>query len=582
MSKRIHTVLIANRGEIAVRIAHACRDYGIRSAAVYTDVDLNALHVRTADAAFGLGDGSAQQYLNIDALLDAARRAGADAVHPGYGFLSESAAFAQAVINAGMVWIGPAPDVIARLGDKVQARHIARQVGAPLIAGTPTPVKDVEEVHAFVRTHGLPVIIKAAYGGGGRGMKVVEDAASLDALYASAVREATAAFGRGECFVEQYLQRPRHIEVQILGDTHGHVVVVGTRDCSVQRRHQKLIEEAPAPFLTDAQHQAVCQAAQAICTAAGYTSAGTVEFLLGENGTLSFLEVNTRLQVEHPVTEETTGVDLVLEQLRVADGLPLSLSETPVPQGHALEFRINAEDVGRGFLPTPGTISTFAAPAGPGVRLDTGVQTGCVVSSAFDSLMAKLVVTGATRAQALARARRALAAFHIEGVASVLSFHCSVLAHPDFNGETRLGVHTRWVETDFEHTITPAPRVLPPADLPLQRTVIELDGRRVILGLPPTLLHTLGTAIPGNPPADGTQAAPADAQQVLAPITGSLQAWHVTQGDVVEEGQQIAVMHAMKMEVAVTAHRAGVIQQLVPTGASYAADTALATIIASS
>ncbi|WP_017760592.1 acetyl-CoA carboxylase biotin carboxylase subunit, partial [Pseudacidovorax intermedius] len=400
-------VLIANRGEIAVRIARACADYGVQSVAVYADADIDALHVRVADEAYGLdGQRPADTYLHIDKLLAIARRSGADAVHPGYGFLSENAAFAQAVIDAGLTWIGPLPAAIARLGDKVEARKIALKVGAPLVQGTPDPVKSAEEVEAFARTHGLPIIIKAAFGGGGRGMKIAWRMDEVAELYESAVREAVTAFGRGECFVEQFLDRPRHIEAQVIADTHGHVLVLGTRDCSLQRRNQKLVEEAPAPFISEAQRERIHQAARDICAEAGYVGAGTVEFLLSNTGAISFLEVNTRLQVEHPVTEETCGLDLVVEQLRVADGLPLTLRETPVPRGHAIEFRINAEDVGRGFLPAPGPVTLFEPPAGPGVRVDAGVYSGAVVLGSFDSLMAKLIVTGATREQALARARR--------------------------------------------------------------------------------------------------------------------------------------------------------------------------------
>ncbi len=408
-------VLIANRGEIAVRIARACADHGVQSVAVYADADLDALHVRMADDAYGLeGDRPADTYLNIAKLLAVAARSGADAVHPGYGFLSESAAFAQAVIDAGLTWVGPSPAAIARLGDKVQARKLAMKVGAPLVAGTADPVQSAAEVLAFAEQHGLPVAIKAAFGGGGRGIKVAWRMDEVEGLYESAVREAVTAFGRGECYVEQFLDRPRHVEAQVLGDTHGNVVVLGTRDCSLQRRNQKLVEEAPAPFLTDAQRERIHQSARDICAEAGYTGAGTVEFMLSASGAISFLEVNTRLQVEHPVTEETTGIDLVVEQLRIAEGLPLSVTETPAPRGHAFEFRINAEDVGRGFLPTPGPVKVFDVPSGPGVRIDTGVVAGSTVPGTFDSLMAKLIVTGATREQAVVRARRALKEFRIE------------------------------------------------------------------------------------------------------------------------------------------------------------------------
>ncbi len=570
-------VLIANRGEIAVRIARACADYGVASVAVYADADIDALHVRMADEAHGLaGQRPADTYLNIEKLLAVARRSGADAVHPGYGFLSENAGFAQAVIDAGLTWIGPPPSAIARLGDKVEARKIALKVGAPLVAGTPEPVKDAAEVAAFAERHGLPIIIKAAFGGGGRGMKIAWQMEEVAELYASAVREAVSAFGRGECFVEQFLDRPRHIEAQVIADRHGQVVVLGTRDCSLQRRNQKLVEEAPAPFLSEAQRERIHAAARDICAEAGYVGAGTVEFLLSENGAISFLEVNTRLQVEHPVTEETCGLDLVVEQLRVADGLPLSVRETPVPRGHAFEFRINAEDVGRGFLPAPGPVHVFEPPAGPGVRVDSGVASGSVVPGSFDSLMAKLIVTGATRAQAIARARRALAEFRIEGVATVLPFHREVMQHPDFIGEQGFQVHTRWIETDFAHTLA-ALRAEPEPDLSLQRTAIEIDGRRVVLGLPAQLLRGLSSAAASSEaPAPAPETA--DPGAVAAPIAGIMQAWTVEEGEHVVQGQTIAVMEAMKMEMQVHAHRAGRIEGLAVAGSQVAAQAAIARI----
>ena len=569
-------VLIANRGEIAVRIARACADYGVRSVAVYADADIDALHVQRADEAWGLGgDRPADTYLHIAKLLDVARRSGADAVHPGYGFLSENAAFAQAVLDAELTWIGPPPAVIARLGDKVQARQLALEVGAPLVAGTPGPVKDADEVLAFAQQHGLPIAIKAAFGGGGRGIKVAHAMEEVAELYASAVREAVAAFGRGECFVEQFLDRPRHVEAQVIADTHGQVLVLGTRDCSLQRRNQKLVEESPAPFLTDAQRERIHAAARAICAHAGYVGAGTVEFLLSAGGAISFLEVNTRLQVEHPVTEETTGLDLVVEQLRVADGLPLSLSATPAPRGHAIELRINAEDIGRGFLPHPGRITRFDAPGGPGVRLDTGVQGGSLVHGNFDSLMAKLVVTGATRAQAIARARRALSEFRIEGVASVLPFHESVLAHPDFAGD-EFCVHTRWIETDWVPTLAASPRPAPPEQVALQRMTVEIDGRRVQLGLPPALLLGLSTGGAAAGPAAAPPAACVPG--VAAPVSGTLQAWQVKDGDAVAEGQPVAVMEAMKMEMQVLAHRSGRIALLAAPASYHEAGAAIAQI----
>jgi len=554
-------VLIANRGEIAVRIARACADYGVKSVAVYANADIDALHARTADEAYGLdGDQPADSYLHIGKLMAIARKSGADAVHPGYGFLSESEAFARAVLDAGLIWIGPRPETIAQLGDKVEARKIALKVGAPLVVGTPGPVQNADEVLVFAQQHGLPIIIKAAFGGGGRGMKIAWRMDEVAELYASAVREAVTAFGRGECFVEQFLDKPRHIEAQVLADTHGHVVVMGTRDCSLQRRNQKLVEEAPAPFITEEQRARIHNAARAICAEAGYVGAGTVEFLLSDNGqaggAISFLEVNTRLQVEHTVTEETTGVDLVIEQLRVADGLPLSVTETPVPRAHSIEFRINAEDVGRGFLPTPGPVLKFVPPSGPGVRLDSGVESGSVIPGSFDSMMAKLIVTGATREQALARARRALREFQIEGVASVLPFHKAVIAHPDFVGQNGFKVHTRWIESGFGEPLAAAVRAEPLPDTSLVRTAIEMDGRRVQLGLPAVLLQGLAAGAGG---AVSVSSAPeaVDAAAVQSPIAGNLHAWKVADGDAVQEGDVIAVMEAMKMEMQVSAHCSG-------------------------
>ncbi|QEN91336.1 ATP-grasp domain-containing protein [Labrys sp. KNU-23] len=570
-------VLIANRGEIAVRVIRACADYGVASVAVYADADIDALHARMADEAYGLqGDKPAETYLDIDKLIAIARRSGADAVHPGYGFLSERAGFAQAVIDAGLTWIGPPPAAIEQLGDKVRARKLALAVGAPLVAGTADPVGGPDEVLAFAEEHGLPIAIKAAFGGGGRGLKVAWRIDEVAELYDSAVREAVTAFGRGECFVEQYLDRPRHIEAQVIADSHGNVVVLGTRDCSLQRRNQKLVEEAPAPFLSDEQRARIHQAARDICTTAGYVSAGTVEFLLSASGAISFLEVNTRLQVEHPVTEETAGIDLVVEQLRVADGHPLSISETPAPRGHALEFRINAEDVGRGFLPTPGLITAFEPPSGPGIRLDTGVTTGSTIPGSFDSLMAKLIVTGATRSEAIARARRALAEFRIEGVASVLPFHRTVIGHTDFTGDRDFKVHTRWIETDFAATLAAATRPEPLPAATLLRTAVEIDGRRVTLGLPPALLGGL-QAVPAAAPAVATKAeAPPDA--VVAPMAGTLRSWQVEDGSEVAEGDVVAVMEAMKMEMQVKAHRTGKLAQKIEAGATVTAGMMMARI----
>ncbi len=549
-------VLIANRGEIAVRIIRACRDYGLESVAVYADPDMDALFVQLADEAYGL-DGSrpAETYLDIDKLIAIAKRSGADAVHPGYGFLSERAEFARAVQEVGLTWIGPDPHVIEALGDKVEARRIATSVGAPLVAGSDGPAETAAEVIAFAEQHGLPVAIKAAHGGGGRGLKVAWKMEEIAELYQSAVREAKAAFGRGECFLERFLDRPRHIEAQVLADKHGNVLVLGTRDCSLQRRNQKLVEEAPAPFLTDTQRHQIHDAAKRICAAAGYSGAGTVEFLLGVDGTISFLEVNTRLQVEHPVTEETTGIDLVVEQFRIAEGKALEVTETPAPRGHSIEFRINAEDPGRGFLPTPGQITVFDAPCGPGIRLDTGVVSGSTVPGTFDSLMAKLIVTGATRKQAIARARRALKEFQIEGVATVLSFDRAVLEHPDFSGEDGFKVHTRWIETDFAGALEAMARPEPIANGGLVRTHVEIDGRRHALGIPAVLLAGLGGLSSGTAAAGPAQTR--DEDSISAPIAGTLQAFKVEDGAMVEAGKLIAVMEAMKMETQVMAARAG-------------------------
>ncbi|TPP04619.1 acetyl/propionyl/methylcrotonyl-CoA carboxylase subunit alpha [Rhizobium glycinendophyticum] len=549
-------VLIANRGEIAVRIIRACRDYGLKSVAVYADPDMDALFVQLADEAYGLGGSRpAETYLDMEKLIAVARSSGADAVHPGYGFLSERAEFARAVQDAGLTWIGPDPHVIEALGDKVEARRIATSVGAPLVAGSDGPVETAAEVIAFAEQHGLPVAIKAAHGGGGRGLKVAWKIEEVAELYESAVREAKAAFGRGECFLERFLDRPRHIEAQVLADRHGNVLVIGTRDCSLQRRNQKLVEEAPAPFLTDSQRKSIHDAAKRICAAAGYSGAGTVEFLLGIDGTISFLEVNTRLQVEHPVTEETTGIDLVVEQFRIAEGRALEVTETPLPRGHSIEFRINAEDPGRGFLPTPGQITLFEAPSGPGIRLDTGVVSGSTVPGTFDSLMAKLIVTGATREQAIARARRALHEFQIEGVATVLPFDRAVIEHPDFTGTDGFKVHTRWIETDFAGALEAMARPEPVTGSQLIRTHIEIDGKRHEVGIPATLLAGLGGvsgANTGTPPMKAE-----DENNITAPIAGTLQAFKVEDGAMVEAGELVAVMEAMKMETQVTALKAG-------------------------
>ena len=549
-------VLIANRGEIAVRIIRACRDYDIGSVAVYADPDQDALFVRLADEAYGLeGVRPAETYLDIDKLITIAKRSGADAVHPGYGFLSERAEFAQAVIDAGLIWIGPDPDVIKILGDKVEARRIATSVGAPLVAGSDGPVSTSAEVIAFAEQHGLPVAIKAAHGGGGRGIKVAWKMEEIADLYESAVREATAAFGRGECFLERFLDRPRHIEAQVIADKHGNVVVLGTRDCSLQRRNQKLIEEAPAPFLTPEQRQKIHDSAKAICAAAGYSGAGTVEFLLGIDGTISFLEVNTRLQVEHPVTEETTGIDLVIEQFRVAEGQPLRIQQTPEPRGHSMEFRINAEDPGRGFLPTPGAITMFDPPSGPGIRLDSGVVTGSTIPGVFDSLMAKLIVTGVDRDQVLRRARRALKEFRIEGIATVLPFHRAAINTDDFIGADGFKVHTRWIETDFADMPDAMERPKPVDDASFTRTWLEIDGKRVAVGLPHLLLAGFGGA--GNGVLSTATATKPQVDGISAPVSGTLQSFKIADGDTISEGDLVAVMEAMKMETQVTAPKSG-------------------------
>ncbi|MDQ7777636.1 acetyl/propionyl/methylcrotonyl-CoA carboxylase subunit alpha [Paracoccus aminovorans] len=578
-TRPITRLLIANRGEIAVRVILACRDEGIRSVAVYADSDREALFVRMADEAHALvGEKPADTYLDAGKIIAIAQAAGADAIHPGYGFLSERAEFAQAVQDAGLIWIGPDPKVIEALGDKIEARRIAETVGAPLVAGTAGPVGTPAEALAFARQHGLPIAIKAAFGGGGRGMKVAWRLEEVEELFQSAIREALAAFGRGECFIEQFLDRPRHVEAQVLADKHGTVKVIGTRDCSLQRRNQKLVEEGPAPFLTDEQRARIHDSARAICAHAGYSGAGTVEYLLSANGTISFLEVNTRLQVEHPVTEETTGIDLVRAMIRVAQGARLADETVPEPRGHAIEFRINAEDPARGFLPTPGPVEVFDAPSGPGIRLDSGVAQGSVVPGSFDSLMAKLIVTGATRAEALARAARALREFCIEGVASVLPFHRAVVAAPDFRAEDGdFRVHTRWIETDFAaalaEAVAPHARVAPAPAAPLLRVAIEIDGKRHELGLPGNLLAQMpqGRATP--------QAAPeVDEALLTAPVPGTLTLWQVADGAAVEPGQVVAVIEAMKMETRVAAHRAGRLKRLADEGASLAFGAALARI----
>lgn len=589
---------MANRGEIAVRIARACRDAGLASVAVYADPDREALHVRVADEAYALdGARAAETYLDIAKLLDVARRSGADAVHPGYGFLSENAEFAQAVLDAGLVWVGPPPAAIRDLGDKVSARHIAQRAGAPLVAGTPDPVSGAAEVHAFVREHGLPVAIKAAFGGGGRGLKVARTSEEIDELYDSAVREAVAAFGRGECFVERYLDRPRHVETQCLADEHGTVVVVSTRDCSLQRRHQKLVEEAPAPFLTDAQRAQLVDASVAILREAGYVGAGTCEFLVAADGTISFLEVNTRLQVEHPVSEEISGIDLVREQLRIADGEPLGYDHVET-RGHSFEFRLNGEDPAAGFLPAPGRISTLRFPAGPGVRVDSGVVEGDTVSGAFDSMIAKLVVTGATRQQAAERARRALAELEIAGIPTVVPFHRAVMAEPAFvpaDPEQPFAVHTRWIETEFADRLpalagaraaTPAAPAEDGEPTELERVVVEVGGKRLEVVLPAALALRAGRGRAASGPrrtaprrTSGRPAAPSG-NALTSPMQGTIVKVAVGEGDTVAEGDLVVVLEAMKMEQPLLAHRAGTITSLsAGVGGMVAAGTAICEIV---
>lgn len=559
-------VLIANRGEIAVRIARACSDAGLRSVAVYSDPDADALHVQLADEAYALsGSSGAETYLDMAKLIGVARRAGADAVHPGYGFLSENADFAQAVMDAGLTWIGPTPQSIRELGNKVTARDIAVRAGAPLVPGSDGPVANAGEVLAFAQEYGLPVAIKAAFGGGGRGLKVARRLEDIEDAFESAVRESTVAFGRGECFVERFLDQPRHVEAQVLADIHGNVVVLGTRDCSLQRRNQKLVEEAPAPFLTAEQRAQIHASAKAICREANYHGAGTVEYLVGKDGIISFLEVNTRLQVEHPVTEETSGVDLVREQFRIASGGVLPFTEDPEPRGHAFEFRLNAEDPARGFLPGPGTVDIFEPPTGPGIRVDSGVRSGSVVPGDYDSLMAKLIVHGEDRPQALRRARAALDEMQIKGLPTVLPFHRAVVRHPDFIAEGRLGVHTTWIENEFAETLAASPEIARTAPDAVRNTLtVELDGKAVQLGLPARLYEALlsggggSGALAGAAPSVAGSAGFDDAS-LTSPMSGSLVKWLVETGDAVDAGQPVAVLEAMKMETTVVAHRAGIV-----------------------
>jgi len=583
-------VLIANRGEIAVRIIRAARDEGIASVAVYADPDRDALHARLADEAFALGGTTAaESYLVMDKIIDAARQSGADAIHPGYGFLAENAQFAARVIEAGITWIGPSPEAISALGDKVQARHIAEKVGAPLVPGTADPVESAQEVLDFVDQHGLPVAIKAAFGGGGRGIKVARTREEIPELYESAVREATAAFGRGECFIERFLDAPRHVETQCLADAHGNVVVVSTRDCSLQRRNQKLVEEAPAPFLTEDQNRRLYESSKAILKEAGYLGAGTCEFLVGQDGTISFLEVNTRLQVEHCVSEEVTGIDLVREQFRLARGEELGYGD-PEVRGHSIEFRITGEDPGRNFLPAPGTLRVLKNPTGPGVRVDSGVEQGDVISGNFDSMLSKLIITGASRPQALQRARRALEEMVVEGIPTVIPFDLAVVTDPAFApAEGPFTVHTRWIETEFTNNL---PAWTPDATgegegsaEDRQRVVVEVGGKRLEVVLPASL-GTPGTAAAaagkqGKSKKRSRSAGPAAAtgNALTSPMQGTIVKVAVAHGDMVSEGDLVVVLEAMKMEQPLTAHRSGTITGLTATaGETVSAGAIIATI----
>lgn len=586
---QISKVLIANRGEIAVRIARACTDAGIGSVAVYADPDRDALHVKAADEAYALGGATpGDSYLVQQKLLDVAKRSGADAVHPGYGFLAENASFAQAVLDAGLTWIGPGPAAIDALGDKVKARHIATKAGAPLVPGTMDPVDGPDEVVAFAQEHGLPLAIKAAYGGGGRGLKVARTIEQIPELFESAVREAVTAFGRGECFVERFLDKPRHVETQCLADEHGNVVVVSTRDCSLQRRNQKLVEEAPAPFLTKDQHTELVRASKAILMEAGYTGAGTCEFLVGQDGAISFLEVNTRLQVEHPVSEEVTGIDLVRQQFRIAAGETLGFGD-PEPHAHSIEFRINGEDAGRGFLPAPGTVVHYVQPSGPGVRVDSGVVEGDVIGGAFDSMLAKLIITGRTRQEALERSRRALSEFEVDGMPTVLPFHRAVVTDPAFapaDAETPFSIHTTWIETEFDNTIEPYAGGSTQAPAPAeerQAIVVEVDGKRLEVVLPVALaLGGGGSAARKKAPrrsGSATSGAATSGDALTAPMQGTIVKIAVEDGQIVEAGQTVIVLEAMKMEQPINAHKGGVLSGLrAAVGETVTSGTVLAEI----
>lgn len=589
-SKRLSKVLIANRGEIAVRIIRAARDEGISSVAVYADPDRDALHVRLADEAYALGGNTAaESYLVMEKLIEVAHRCGADAIHPGYGFLAENAQFAAMVIGAGITWIGPSPEAISALGDKVQARHIAEKVGAPQVPGTADPVESAEEILEFVDKFGLPVAIKAAFGGGGRGIKVARTREEVPELFESAVREAIAAFGRGECFIERFLDAPRHVETQCLADAYGNVVVVSTRDCSLQRRNQKLVEEAPAPFLTEEQNRRLYESSKAILKEAGYLGAGTCEFLVGQDGTISFLEVNTRLQVEHCVSEEVTGIDLVREQFRLARGEKLGYGD-PEVRGHSIEFRITGEDPGRNFMPAPGMLTTLKNPTGPGIRIDSGVEQGDVISGNFDSMLSKLIVTGATRTEALQRSRRALEEMVVEGIPTVIPFDLAVVSNPDFApAEGPFKVHTRWIETEFVNDLpawTPTAAAADSEEAGERRTVVvEVGGKRLEVAIPASLGFS-GTASGSMKPAkskkrsrSGAAAQAAGGNALTSPMQGTIVKVAVAEGDVVAEGDLVVVLEAMKMEQPLTAHRSGTVTGLVAAaGQTVAAGAVIATI----
>ena len=584
----IGKVLIANRGEIAVRVIRAAADAGLASVAIYAEPDSDSLFVSLADEAYALGGATpAETYLDIAKILEIAARSGADAIHPGYGFLAENASFAEAVLAAGLIWIGPPPAAIEALGDKVRARHIAQKVGAPLVPGTPGPVDNADAVIAFATEHGLPIAIKAAFGGGGRGLKVARDLDEIPELFESATREAVTAFGRGECFVERYLDKPRHVETQCLADSHGNVVVVSTRDCSLQRRHQKLVEEAPAPFLSAEQTERLYASSKAILAEAGYVGAGTCEFLVGQDGTISFLEVNTRLQVEHPVSEQVTGLDLVREMFRIAEGEPLGYSD-PVVTGHSIEFRINAEDAGRNFMPAPGTLTAWRPPSGPGVRVDEGYVSGLTVPGTFDSLIAKIIITGANRNQALERSRRALKELVIEGMPTVVPFHQAVVEDPAYTAEDgHFAVHTRWIETEFSGQITPYAGDLgeAPEPIPRSKIVVEVNGKRLEVMVPAGLGAANGSAaaLRSRKPVkrqSGAATKIAAGNALTSPMQGTIVKVAVADGDVVEAGDLVVVLEAMKMEQPLTAHRSGTVKNLnAQVGATVTSGSTLCEII---